>query len=523
MGGRRKCITRSKHERARIKTNQDQQRTAARQLQDEAIAAVDASIERIAAGLKKALGDLDAQLHEQLSSVGVNVDRLADLKKQLATVSADIDAREGKKPLVQRWEQWMAEVGSAGVEALKVQAVRAQDASQVHATTLSEFDAHVVKATREYEATLTAQQKRMNDVADEMTVLAELELEFGDYQASGTSVIDPSTPARELRGNVHGERMALTALVEFIAKRATYLRQQLTARESQVRELVESSLEAVAGSSEIHRAQELCTCYKHIGPQVANDVNLTLKTLLANIGAFQKSIHSFEKEVAGFNKRLQEGLSEVWRFERIKDLRLDIITNFENLGFYKKLSRMDDVVRQHMNEFGKDYTRELPPDETARALGEFMTVLSNDGGLEVNFSSHITLKGSVTDNGQSKEFKRASELENISSEGLTSLVLITLMTALLNTIRGAEPVHVPWVTDEVGKFDPKNFLALMLMLQENRIDVVTASPELGPAQQAMFAQRYLFEDRGRIREYRPSGAFRSNVSARQPIVPEVMP
>jgi hypothetical protein len=164
---------------------------------------------------------------------------------------------------------------------------------------------------------------------------------------------------------------------------------------------------------------------------------------------------------------------------------------------------MDDVLRNHANEYGKDYARELPPDETARALGDFMSVLSSDGNVEVNLSSHITLRGSVTDNGVSKEFKRASELENISSEGLTSLVLITLLTALLNTIRGSEPVHVPWVTDEVGKFDPTNFTALMRMLQENRIDVVTASPELGAAQQAMFARLYLFQDRGRIQEYSP--------------------
>lgn len=151
-----------------------------------------------------------------------------------------------------------------------------------------------------------------------------------------------------------------------------------------------------------------------------------------------------------------------------------------------------------------------------------MSVLSNDGNLEVNLSSHITLRGSVTDNGQHKEFKRASQLENISSTGLTSLVLITLMTALLNTIRGAEPVYVPWVTDEVGKFDSANFLALMLMLHENRIDVVTASPELGPAQQALFAQRYLFEDRGRIREYRPSEHVSNQARAAQRASQEVL-
>lgn len=511
-----------KQELAGITAAHNQQRADARTLQDNAIAAVDASIARLATELEATTRSIDAQLQERLASAGVNVERLNKLKKELEGVRNRVTELEGKKPLVERWSQWLSEGGPSQVETLKTAAEKAQEASRTAAGKLGTFDTVAAKATTEYEKTYGAKQTRLDDVDAEVVVLTELEEEFGDYQATGVSVIDPKTPAKELRGVVLGERGALTRLRENIGKRFATLRQQLTARENQVCELVQTSLEAVAGSDDVRRAEELCTCYKHIGPQVANDVNLTLKTLLANISAFHKSIRSFEREVSAFNARLQEGLSEVRRFERIKDLRLDIITNFDNLGFYKRLSRMDDIVRQQANEVGKDLSQEVPSDETARALGEFMGVLGSDGGLEVNLSSHITLKGSVTDNGQHKEFKKASELENISSEGLTSLVLITLMTALLNTIRGAEPVHVPWVTDEVGKFDASNFLALMLMLQENRIDVVTASPELKPAQQAMFARRYLFEDRGRIREYIPKGALDDLVSEPQPVAQEAL-
>lgn len=511
-----------KQEQADIKTSHEQQKSEARAIQDAAIKAVDTSIAQLESEQESTLQALDAQLQEQLSEKGINVQRLNELKAALSAVIRDIEEREGKQPLVQRWAQWLDEVGEAGVEVLRAAAMRAQALSREQALKLTEFDSQAAREAREYGQALSAQQKRLEDVKAELIVLEELEESFDEYWTRAPSAIDPKISALELRGMVYSERKALTMLADSIVKRTAQLRQQLTVRESQVSELIESSLEAVAESDDIRRAETLCASYKHIGPQVANDVNLTLKTLLANIGAFQKSIHAFEKEVTAFNRRLQAGLSEVRRFERIKDLRLDIITNFDNLGFYKRLARMDEVVRTHANEFGKDYTRELPPEETARALGELMSVLSNDGNLEVNLSSHITLRGSVTDNGQHKEFKRASQLENISSTGLTSLVLITLMTALLNTIRGAEPVYVPWVTDEVGKFDSANFLALMLMLHENRIDVVTASPELGPAQQALFAQRYLFEDRGRIREYRPSEHVSNQARAAQRASQEVL-
>ena len=489
-----------------IKKVSDIQRAEAKQLQDDAIAAINASIARLATELTATLEGFTAQLAEHLTSAGVNVKRLKTLKSEAVRVTQEVADREEKEPMVIRWCAWVAAGGSSRVESLRQTAQQAQAVSSLYAAELAEFDARTHKATTQYESALSAKQKRLDEVDDELEVLRVLDDEFGDYQAIGQSVIDTKTAAKELRGLVRADQAMLDKVEASIKMRFSTLRQTLTSKDNAVRELVEASLLHVSEGSDIARAAELCTCYKLIGPQIANDVNITLKTLLANIGAFQKAIQSFEKEVAAFNRRLQEGLTKVRCFERIKDLRLDIITNFENLGFYKKLARMDEIVRQHANEFGKDYTRELPPDETARALGDFVSVLSADGTVEVNLSSHITLNGSVTDNGQRKEFKRASELENISSEGLTSLILITLLTALLNTIRGAEPVHVPWVTDEVGKFDPKNFLALMHMLHDNRIDVVTASPELGPAQQAMFSQRYLFEDRGRIREYSPLAA-----------------
>lgn len=508
-------------ELAGIKKANDIQRAVAKRLQDDAIAAINASIVRLATELKATLEGFTAQLAEHLTSAGVDVKRLEALKSEAASVTQEVVNREEREPMVKRWRAWVAAGGFPRVETLKETAQQAQEASRLRATELTEFEARAQKATTQYEAGLSTKNKRLAEVDDELEVLSGLDDEFGDYKAMGQSVINTETAAKELRGLVRADQAILDKVEASIKKRFSTLRLALTGKDNAVRELVEASLERVSEGSDISRAAELCISYKFIGPQIANDVNITLKTLLANIGAFQKAIQSFEKEVGAFNRRLQAGLTGVRCFERIKDLRLDIITNFENLGFYKKLARMDDIVRQHANEFGKDYTRELPPDETARALGDFVSVLSADGSVEVNLSSHITLNGSVTDNGQRKDFRRASELENISSEGLTSLILITLMTALLNTIRGADPVHVPWVTDEVGKFDPKNFLALMHMLQDNRIDVVTASPELGPAQQAMFSQRYLFEDRGRIREYSPLAA-RVSAMVPQPTAQEVL-
>jgi hypothetical protein len=242
-------------------------------------------------------------------------------------------------------------------------------------------------------------------------------------------------------------------------------------------------------------------CYRRIGPQIIVNVNTTLKAILDSISLFFQGVQAFESEIVRFNNRLQAGLNAVTHFERVGDFNIEICTNFNELDLMKKLGFMNELVRQQRSEFGRDITRDLPPSAAAHALREFMAVIANDGTLEINLASHVSLRGSVSENGTLKQFRRESELENVSSNGLTSIILITLLSGLLNMIRGNEVVYVAWVTDEVGKFDGPNFAALMQLLKDNRIDVVTASPDLSVSQYRKFARRYQFDDRGVIRIY----------------------
>lgn len=470
------------------------------------LAAIDQSMLVLDARLKQTLQVLKQQLNEHLSAKGVDTVRLDDMRQLLNMQLTTLAQLESKVGLVHRYRKWIEAGGATTVVSLQEAAAKAAQASRFAGSALTTFDERVAEDSKKFKAALTERDNRLSDLADALAILRSVDATFGDYQAVGVSVIDLGTPAKEMQGRVRSAQATLSKLETEIERRSGTLRQTLTAKPSSVKELVEATMEPIDSPDPITRASALANCYRLIGPQVANDVNMTLRTLLANIAAFSGAIKSFEKEVRHFNERLQRGLNAVKGFDRLSNPRLDIVTNFEDLGFYKKLTRMEEIARTHANEVGRDFARDLPPDETARALGDFMTVLGPEGNVEVNLSQFITLSGSITENGTPKPFRRASELENVSSEGLTSIVLTTLMTALLNVVRGDESIAIPWVTDEVSKYDSRNFRSLMEWLRDNRIDVVTASPELGAVQHAMFARRYLFEDRGRIREYVPKDA-----------------
>jgi hypothetical protein len=254
-------------------------------------------------------------------------------------------------------------------------------------------------------------------------------------------------------------------------------------------------------ASVFQRAERLAAAYDRIGREVTSTVNSELSTILMHISQFRSRIQTFETEVKSFNRKLQDGLNRVvLGFERLKDFKISVVTDFEQLDFMGKLKLLDEVVLQHRDTPRAAYSFTVPPASSAYALQDFMSVLSN-GTLEVDLAQHITLSGSVNDNGIIKVFRRGSELESLSSTGLTAIALITLLSGMLNVIRGSEPIYIPWVTDEVGRFDSGNFQTLMQMLRENHIDVVTASPSLTPAGYEHFSHRYLFGERGSIAVY----------------------
>ncbi|HUD33456.1 MAG TPA: ATP-binding protein, partial [Variovorax sp.] len=479
------------------------QRSEAQQRREEAMQKINDAIGKADADLALKRGELQRQQDAQLSLQGVNVEHLRQLQVTHDAVHATIEELESKQPLVDRLEKWQAEGGAPHLEDLRSRTTRASEASSGALERLNAFETTAAEATRRVVEGLTQAQRRKVEVESDRMTLEALDALFGEHLAEGESVIDPAMGVLELKGLVQEAVNGLEKLDDKISKAFKNHRQRLTARGGDVAELIEAGLHETR-SDPVAKAMSLCENYDQIGPQIVTNLNITLAAILSNVGAFQKQMRTFESEVSTFNAKLQKGLIEVQSFERIKNLEVVIRTNFETLGFYKKLTLMQEVMRQEASVVGRDNAKHLPTKETANALGEFAVVLEKNGDLEVNLSRHISLQGSVEQNGERKAFRNAAEFEHISSEGLTSLILITVMTALLNTIRSHDPVHVPWVTDEVGKFSASNFLALITMLRDNKIDVITASPELGPAQQAVFSKRYLFEDRGRIREFTPT-------------------
>lgn len=441
---------------------------------------------------------------DELNAKGVDTKKLTESKNELQSIADQIRLIEDHAALVREWQEWLQQQGPIRLIDAEVAMSHANEQRELRKSELEAAE----NEFRQLNAAFSSQEGKFNTriqtANDQLAILRGLATELEDFASSGvfTKTINDlasslKAEVRSLMGEYATARHSLRAKLERVER-------SLTEGESSTKDFVLGVLQEVAKEAkDLERASSISRVYDRIKPEVLVNVNTSLRTMLENIATYRKTIWDFESEVRKFNNKLQEGLSKVSkRFTRFTDFKVSVVTDFDKIDFIGKLKVLDDAINDHRGRNVVTYAVETPPATTAHALRAFMTALDK-GNLELNLGDHITLSGSVVDDGVFKPFHNATELEKISSNGLTAIALISLLSGLINVIRGGSAIYIPWATDEVGRFDGPNFQALMEMMAENRIDPVTASPALTPAAYGFFKHRYIFKPGGVIAEYRP--------------------
>lgn len=501
---------------AQLRESMEAKKAVALAGRDAAISAIDSAIGQARSQLNNDLQTINEQERTHLTSSGVDVKVVEGKRKEVESLTLQIRNIENKDSVIQAWNEFVQSAGESRLLALEAQLRLDRGAHEKALRDISEQQKRWNEYSSKALGELEGHREQIRRMESDAVNLQALENAMGVKPAFVLSTVDSSASYDQMKGRFASVGADLAEAERSLGNQVSALQNVLVAADPQVNKFVTDWMgQRVSPQASMSlKASELVHCYRRLGTEFIQATNQHLRAILSNISSLQTAIAEFETEVRGVNTRLQAGLSQIKCFERIQDLTLNIQPTFEDLGFYKMLRRISDAIRDYeLNRHMLDDTKPAPREITA-AVAEFASVLGNDGNLDVDLASHITLSGSVRDNGTLKEFKRDRELAGISSNGLSAILRITLVMAIINTMRGTSPIFVPWVTDEIGTFDGPNLRALMQMLADNRIDVITAAPDLDPLSHTLFAHRYLFQDQGRIRE-RPSQPMQSVMNTQE--------
>lgn len=227
------------------------------------------------------------------------------------------------------------------------------------------------------------------------------------------------------------------------------------------------------------------------------------RTIAEAIADFHGQMKKFQNDVNRFNRELQESLNTNVGFESIGGVSVEIVSTIRELEYWGTIEKLSE---SRISWMGGDVDA-LPPPEFATSLRDLLSHWQLKESIRAELTNLIRIQGEVVENGTRRPFRKAEDLETISSHGLSYIVLVLIFIGFINRVRGTAPVNVAWALDEIKDLDVGNVELLMDILQRNNITLVSACPDPDPDVLALFrnrcsirADRCIYEASGAGRE-----------------------
>ncbi len=218
-----------------------------------------------------------------------------------------------------------------------------------------------------------------------------------------------------------------------------------------------------------------------------------LRTLLLDgqtfgrlICRFHYDVDQFNAKIREFNRSMRSALGSTVVFRRISQISIEFVSIVDEKAYWKPIKEFVEAHQGWIDGIG----RELPPPSFSEGIKRLMDHWEVREGIRADRVSLIDVRGEVVENGKLKSFVDGPGLKELSSNGLSYLILTTICVAFLHMIRGDAKVQLTIAVDELLDLDVRNIGILVQMLRDNGIDLVSACPDAAVDVMTHFPNRY---------------------------------
>lgn len=430
--------------------------------------------------------DRTAKLKER----GIDTSALTELEQQIDAAAKEMKIINQSRNLILEWRLWLSgewSQKSAHEEALtKVQSEK---------SVLEEAKVASVKAWHDDKS------RRSRVISDLAQKLAELDTQRSRV-ASHRKALDPY-PVNQ---NVLLDYDAAWTLIALVGQTSDQIR-AVKMHEDRLRQEIDTLKRVFIASRNSPADQYYDTQRQMIGPDRSerprewvpafkawfssehehyrNLLRVDARTIAEAVGDFRDRMDTFHRKVQQFNRELQESLNSNQGFESIGSLSIEIVSSIRELEYWSTIEKVAESRREWMAGDLAD----LPPPDFAAALRELLNHWQLKEGILAELTNLVRIQGDVVENGNRRPFKKAEDLETISSNGLSYIVMVLIFVGFINRVRSKAPVNVVWALDEIKDLDIGNVELLMDILTKNNITLVSACPDPDPDVLALFRNR----------------------------------
>ncbi|GJI93629.1 ATP-binding protein [Duganella caerulea] len=435
-----------------------------------------------------------AQIEEdrtaKLKDNGVDTTALAQLEAQIKVEREQLRVIDQTRNRVAAWRLWLASEWSQRAsheEALAFAKESKKKQEQAKLTCMKSWDEDKTRRARE----LTASRQRIDELATEQQKVAKHVQLLAPYEipAHAVPAFDAAWQLPALIGQYVLQMGQLKSSEERLAREIDAIKKAFTAHRLSPSDQYYDTHRQSIGPERATQAREWVPAFKawysseHVHYQ--NLLRVDARTIAEAVGDFRNRMDSFHRRVQQFNRELQDSLNANQGFESISQLNVEIVSSIRELDYWSTIEK----VIQARNDWSGGELVDLPPAAFATTLRELLDHWHLKEGIQAELTSLVRIQGEVVENGNRRPFRKAEDLETISSNGLSYIVIVLIFVAFINRIRGGAQVNVVWALDEIKDLDLGNVELLMDILRKNNITLVSACPDPDPDVLALFRHR----------------------------------
>jgi len=217
----------------------------------------------------------------------------------------------------------------------------------------------------------------------------------------------------------------------------------------------------------------------------------------SSVNNFYLHLHNFDRAIKSTGTELSKYVSEERYFAALGEITVNIRSKMSDLEYWQALKKFGDHYGQYRDSAELSGHEDIP-DALVQAMGE-LTALLPATGVKIKHLALFDIEFSIFENGQLKHARNARELKDVSSTGLSYLALITFFTGVTSMLRKQSQTVVCWPIDELGDLAPENIEAMMTLLENKDIHILSATPTADRHVLGLFKRRYLI-DRQKLHE-----------------------
>lgn len=467
---------------------------------DKARASADlkAATARLDAEAKTDIDEITAQYEAALQKDGLQ-QAIRDIEAEISKITAAIATATGYKQAVEEWRAW-TKYELPTLEELR----RQRDAATANHAKLeadkAKLDDDHAKAEDRVEKEIQRVQKQVNDaVANRASAFNQMDkiLSTLDIEREGfineapllelTSLESLAALVMPLGGKYRDNLRTIKSAVGTVKGEFD----SFDATRQMWQELLPKLAEGIRDDGAPYDARAFAFMEGWYGDAGyhRNERKVLLQGALliyTSIQTFLRELEDFDRGVKAFSSQLQDHLESNVNFSKIRRINVKIVSRARNEDYFDVVTRVRSEYRAFFEASSE--SSELPDKHFGDLVERIGEQFGRRGSLTAKLGELIDIEGYIEEVGKEHkvEFHNARDLEEISSTGLSHIVVTLILLAFINKVRRESGINFVWCMDEMGKIDPSNAAHLFETFQRNNITLVCAAPDLNYDVKSMF-------------------------------------